>query len=139
MNQYATTDDFRRLFEGDLADNELNLKLQLSSEKIDTMTFNRIVKIGFNNLTKFQQEKVILAVCFQANYIIENENYNISGMSGFSVLDISINYDKNNQTEASRNDMSDKAFDFITPFTDIRPALFPVVVLACKPSVSVNI
>lgn len=68
---------------------ELKEKLLLASSKIDDVTYNRIVKTGFNNLTKFQQDKVKDAVCFQANYIVENGLDNDDIIS-YSVLDINV-------------------------------------------------
>ena len=52
--------------------NEIEKYLRLAQEKIDSITFNRIVTIGFNNLTKFQQEKIKDAICYQAEYIYLN-------------------------------------------------------------------
>jgi len=88
--------------------------LKLSQEKIDSITFNRVVKIGFDNLTEFQQEKVKNAICYQAEYIKENGYNDCNGnISSYSVLDISVNVDKSSNTIASRKHMSEEAYDAI--------------------------
>ena len=113
MNQYATIDDFKELFKSELSDEELDLKLQLASERIDTITFNRIVGLGFDNLTSFQQENIKLATCFQANHMINNFNNDLSSLSGFSVLDISVNLNEDSKGKANKLNMSEEAYDFI--------------------------
>ena len=69
MSQYATNEYYSDTFKGNklpIGVEERNKYLQEASEKIDSITFNRIVAKGFDNLTKFQQEKVQKAVCYQA-------------------------------------------------------------------------
>ena len=50
----------------------IDKNLKLAQEKIDSITYNRIVAIGFDNLTEFQQEKIKDAICYQAEYILNN-------------------------------------------------------------------
>lgn len=89
--------------------------LKLSQEKIDSITLNRIVIIGFDNLTEFQKEKVSDAMCYQAEYIFENgyNNENNSDISSYSVLDINISVNENKKTKAKRENMSEIAYDLI--------------------------
>lgn len=96
---------------------EIEKYLRLAQEKIDSITFNRIVAIGFNNLTKFQQEKIRDAICYQAEYIYENgyNNEDNRDASSYSVLDISISVDNSysNKTIAQRKNMSEMAYDYV--------------------------
>ena len=94
--------------------NEVGRYLELAQEKIDSVTYNRIVDIGFDKLTEFQQEKVKKAICYQAEYIFEN-GYNDggAGVASYSVLDISISVDANKQSRASKLSMSEIAYDYI--------------------------
>lgn len=97
--------------------NEIEKYLRLAQEKIDSITCNRIVAIGFNNLTKFQQEKIKDAICYQAEYIYVN-GYNDEDnrdVSSYSVLDISVSVDNsnNNKTIAQRENMSEMAYDYV--------------------------
>ena len=45
--------------------------LELASRKIDELTFNRIVAIGYDNLTEFQKNMIEKATLAQANYYKE--------------------------------------------------------------------
>ena len=96
---------------------EIEKYLKLAQEKIDSITFNRIVAIGFNNLTKFQQEKIRDAICYQAEYIYINgyNNEDNRDVSSYSVLDISVSVDNsnNNKTIAQRKNMSEMAYDYV--------------------------
>lgn len=96
---------------------EIEKYLKLAQEKIDSITFNRIVAIGFNNLTKFQQEKIRDAICYQAEYIYENgyNNEDNRDASSYSVLDISVSVDNSNsnKTIAQRKNMSEMAYDYV--------------------------
>lgn len=97
--------------------NEIEKYLRLAQEKIDSITFNRIVAIGFNNLTKFQQEKIKDAICYQAEYIYINgyNNEDNRDVSSYSVLDISVSVDNSNndKTIARRKNMSEMAYDYV--------------------------
>lgn len=97
--------------------NEIEKYLRLAQEKIDSITFNRIVAIGFNNLTKFQQEKIKDAICYQAEYIYINgyNNEDNRDVSSYSVLDISVSVDNSNndKTIAQRKNMSEMAYDYV--------------------------
>ena len=97
--------------------NEIEKYLRLAQEKIDSITVNRIVAIGFNNLTKFQQEKIRDAICYQAEYIYENgyNNEDNRDASSYSVLDISVSVDNSNsnKTIAQRKNMSEMAYDYV--------------------------
>lgn len=96
---------------------EIEKYLRLAQEKIDSITLNRIVAIGFNNLTKFQQEKIRDAICYQAEYIYENgyNNEDNRDASSYSVLDISVSVDNSNsnKTIAQRKNMSEMAYDYV--------------------------
>lgn len=117
MNQYATSEYYKNEFKGTLmTENDIDKYLQEATEKINSITFNRIVKIGFDNLTPFQKEKIQRAVCYQAEYILENgyNNENKQNIASFSVLDISINVkDSNTKTIAEKECMSEIAYDLI--------------------------
>lgn len=109
MTLYANEEYYTDTFEGTLIQEDDIVKyLKLAQEKIDDITFNRIVGIGFNNLTDFQKECVQKAVCYQAEYYYEN-GVNSLNVSSYSVLDISVNVDKSHETEAQKQDMNEFA------------------------------
>lgn len=118
MTLYADKEYYSSIFNGKkITGEEIEKYLELSQEKIDTITFNRIVKIGFNNLTDFQKEKIQKAICYQAEYIYENgyNDENQSDISSYSVLDISVSIkdNSNSKTQAQEECMSEIAYDLI--------------------------
>lgn len=102
-------------FESELIE-EPEKYLTLAQEKIDSITFNRIVKIGFDNLTEFQKDKVRKAICYEAEHIFENgyNNDNSSDISSYKVLDINVNIKENtDKTQAEKENMCEIAYDLI--------------------------
>ena len=117
MSQYATSEYYITTFKGGvIPKDDVDRCLQEASEKIDSITFNRIVARGFDNLTPFQQEKVQKAVCYQAEYIYIN-GYNdeeTEDVASYSVLDISVNVKTDSEkTQAKKECMSEMAYELI--------------------------
>lgn len=116
MKSYADIDYYQNSFIGEKIisdEEEISRSLILASRKIDDITYYRIVKVGFDKLTKFQQEKVREAICFQANYIYEN-SVETSDIVSYSVIDINVSVGKAD-TIASRLDMSEMAYSSLKP------------------------
>jgi hypothetical protein len=112
MTLYINKDYYLNKFKGKLiTEEDVEEYLELAQEKIDSITFNRIVRIGFNNLTEFQKEKIEKAICYQAEYIFEYGT-EISNIASYSVLDINVSV-SNKNTPASLNHMSEIAYDLI--------------------------
>ena len=110
MNQYVNEEYYLNSFGGEtLPDDNIEKYLRLAQEKIDEVTFNRIVKIGFDNLTEFQKDCISKAICYQAEYYSVN-GVNSSKVSSYSVLDISINMNDKQKTEAEELDMDELAY-----------------------------
>ena len=87
---YATTSDYEALgldtFDG------LEDALLVASHHIDTLTFNRIVAIGFDRLTEFQQDIIKEVVCRQALFEHENADEIESIITGYSINGVTIRY-----------------------------------------------
>lgn len=118
MALYVDKEYYLNDFKGNiLSDDEVEKYLKLAQEKIDSITFNRIVKIGFDKLTEFQQEKIKESICYQAEYIFENgyNNENNRDIASYSVLDISVSKDNSssNKTIAEKENMSEIAYDYV--------------------------
>lgn len=115
MTLYVDEEYYSDTFEGTKITDGVERYLELAQEKIDSITYNRIVGIGFNNLTDFQKEKISKAICYQAEYIFENgfNNENNGNIVSYSVLDISVNVDANKKTQAQKLNMSEIAYDLI--------------------------
>lgn len=86
---YATKDYYLSEYGGTIPAESVLKYLDFATEKIDTATFNRIVAIGFENLTPFQKEKVQKACCMTADFLFENGLEPMAAQS-YSVLDISV-------------------------------------------------
>ena len=72
--------------------NELEKTLRTASRNIDTVTFNRIVAKGFENLTEFQQE-IIRESCLRlAEFVYENKADLESITGGYSINGVSVSY-----------------------------------------------
>lgn len=110
MNQYVTEAYYSNNFKGETIPDEVEKYLMLAQEKIDEVTHNRIVYIGFDNLTDFQKECISKAICYQAEYYYANGMGSLSSVSSYSVLDISINVDTTSKTEAQKKEMDEMAY-----------------------------
>lgn len=111
MNQYVNKGYYIDTFKGTtIPADDIEKYLELAQEKIDSITFNRIVAIGFDNLTEFQQDCVRKAICYQAEHYSENGINSSSSVSSYSVLDISVNVDNSKQTEAQKQGMHEFAY-----------------------------
>lgn len=71
---------------------DLNNKLEKASDQIDSLTFNRIVGIGFDNLTPFQQDKIKKAICIHADFIEQYGDYVNMPLTGFTAGSISLSF-----------------------------------------------
>lgn len=117
---YVDEDYYLDTFEGTLIPEEdINKYLTLAQEKIDSITFNRIVYIGFDRLSSFQQDKIQKSICYEAEHIFEDgfNNENDSEVSSYSVLDISVNVkskDTTEKTQAEKENMCEIAYDLVS-------------------------
>lgn len=78
---------------GKIPESEVEKRLYAASRHIDSLTFNRIVGIGFYNLTEFQQEIVQRVVCSQAEFEAENETLINSVLTSYSINGVSMGID----------------------------------------------
>ena len=87
---YATEEDFEELFPG--SDTPAESDLVKASRHIDSLTYNRIVEKGFDNLTGFQQEIIKEVCCRQAAFEMENAEMLDSPLSAYSVNGVSMTF-----------------------------------------------
>lgn len=90
---YVESDFYTETYQGTLLEDE-NIEKQLSksSDQIDSLTFNRIVGIGFENLTPFQQEKIKKAICELAEFNYQYYDYLYAPINAFSAGSISVSF-----------------------------------------------
>ena len=78
-----------------LPEDHIKQKLERASDQIDTLTYNRIVGKGFENLANFQQDKIKKAVCIHAEFIEQYGEYINMPLSGFSAGSTSVSFNAN--------------------------------------------
>lgn len=73
---------------------EDNVKKALiqASRHVDSLTYNRIVGQGFQNLTEFQQDVIKEVVCKQAEFEYNNADMIESVLSGYSINGVSVQF-----------------------------------------------
>lgn len=86
MNAYATASDLLRL-DASLGNDEQHITgwLNRASRAVDALTFNRIVAVGFENLTAFQREIVTEVTARLAVWQAENADALTSPVTGYSI------------------------------------------------------
>ena len=89
---YVTAADYDRYGSGNIQPEELDKILHNASRQIDSLTFNRIVGKGFDNLTDFQQEIITESCCKLADFLHDNADLLDSALSSYSVNGVSMSF-----------------------------------------------
>lgn len=89
---YADLEYYRNTYNGTLEDADAEKALRNASRHIDTLTYNRIEGIGFENLTVFQQGIIKECACLMADWEIENADYINSILSSYSLNGASMSF-----------------------------------------------
>lgn len=90
---YATELYYESGYGGSLIpEDSLRRFLIQASRHIDTLTYNRIVGRGFNNLTEFQKNVIQEVVCRQAEFEYENADEISSVLSSYSINGVSAQF-----------------------------------------------
>lgn len=97
MNKYVNKDYYQNTYNGSSlsSDDELNKYLQEATDDINTLTFNRIVRKGFNNLTNFQKDIIQRVCCQFADFKFENADVIESVLSSYSINGVSQSFGNN--------------------------------------------
>lgn len=94
---YVDYEYYRDIFKGSLDENIATRLLEEASDQVDRLTYGRIRKKGFENLTEYQQVLVKKAICYQSEFLANYGDYLSSPLSGFSIGDVSLSFGKENQ------------------------------------------
>lgn len=94
---YVDYEYYKNEFKGNLDEDVVSKLIEESSDEIDKLTYGRIRRRGFNNLTEFQQGLIKKAVCYQAEFLNTYGSYLSSPLGGFSIGDVSLSFGKDNQ------------------------------------------
>lgn len=89
---YAGIEYYKNTYKGNLEDTEIEKALEKASRHIDTLTYNRIVAIGFDNLTEYQQGIIKECECLMADWETENADYINSMLSSYSLNGASMSF-----------------------------------------------
>lgn len=90
---YVTTEEFtQRCGTGAVPSDQLERLLDHVSREVDSLTYNRIMGIGFQNLTAFQQETIREVICRQVVFEQENADMIDSVLSGYSLNGASVQF-----------------------------------------------
>lgn len=93
MNIYADKNYYLNVYNGnEISEGEIEKRLKKASSHIDILTYNRIVKRGFENLTKFQKDIIQNAVCELADFEYENEDLIKTALSNYSINEVSMSF-----------------------------------------------
>ncbi|MFQ9882771.1 MAG: hypothetical protein ACLRXV_06780 [Clostridium sp.] len=88
---YVTVEEYKKNY-NDIPDDSIEKSLKKASRHIDTLTFNRIQGIGFDNLTEFQKEIIKEVTCELANFEYENEDVITSVLNSYSINGVSMSF-----------------------------------------------
>lgn len=77
-----------------ITEQQFNTLEERAETDIDTLTFNRITAVGFDNLTDFQRERVQRSLIWQVNFINDNIELLDSPLSAYSISGVSMSFDK---------------------------------------------
>lgn len=90
---YATVDDYALYADSStIPADDLEKMLHKASRQIDSLTYNRIVAVGFDNLTDFQQGIVREVCCKLADFDYDNSDLLASALSSYSVNGVSMSF-----------------------------------------------
>ena len=100
---YADLEYYKNTYKGNLEDDEIEKALQQASRHIDTLTYNRIVAIGYDNLTDFQKGVVQECACLMADWEAENADYINSMLTSYSLNGASMSFSGNSASAFVQN------------------------------------
>ena len=89
---YAGIEYYKNIYKGNLDNADAEKALEKASRHIDTLTYNRIVGIGFDNLTEYQQGIIKECECLMADWETENTDYINSMLSSYSLNGASMSF-----------------------------------------------
>lgn len=89
---YAGIEYYKNTYKGNLDDADVEKALEKASRHIDTLTYNRIVEKGFDNLTEYQQGIIKECECLMADWETENTDYINSMLSSYSLNGASMSF-----------------------------------------------
>ena len=95
MNMYVDKKYYQNTYKGDvIPEDKFEEKIKEASMHIDTLTYNRIVRKKFDNLTEFQQSIIREVVCKLADFEYENADILKTPLSSYAINGVSMSFGK---------------------------------------------
>ena len=88
----VTPEEYSALGYRTIPSTALQTALRDASRQIDSLTFNRIVAIGFDKLTAFQQEIIKEVICKHADFLYENADAIASVFDSYAINGVSMKF-----------------------------------------------
>lgn len=119
---YATPEDYKQYGDGNIPTDKLSQALEQASDEIDILTYSRIIGLGFDNLTPFQQLRVKKSVCQHADFRHRYGDFLDVPFSGFGAGSISMSFNKEQEGGAGGIQTSSAVLNLLkaTGLTDRR-------------------
>ena len=113
MSRYADKEYYLMTYKGTaIPGNKIEERLIEASMHIDTLTYNRIVKRKFENLTNFQKDIVQRVVCKLADFEYENEELIQTILSSYSINGVSMEFGGANWNVEIQNGIAIQKSDY---------------------------
>lgn len=81
-------------YTGEIPEEQAESFLRKACRAVDSLTFNRIVERGFENLSEFQQKLIEEAVSLHADFCFNNAELLESPLSAYSISGVSMSFDR---------------------------------------------
>nr|DAS23463.1 MAG TPA: Head Tail Connector Protein [Caudoviricetes sp.] len=93
---YVDEQFYRDVYKGvSIPSDDIGHMLTQASRHIDSLTFNRIVAKGFDNLTAFQQDIIKEVICRQADFEFDNADIIDTVLQGYGINGVSMQFNGN--------------------------------------------
>ena len=89
---YADLEYYKYTYNGNLPEEEAVKALKQASRHIDILTYSRIVGVGLDNLTQFQQDTVKEVCCMMADFESANASMINSLINSYSINGASVSF-----------------------------------------------
>lgn len=89
---YVTAQEYTEMGYDAVPAENLDNMLRDASRQVDSLTFNRIVAQGFDNLTEFQQGIIKEVVCRHAGFLFENADALSSVLDSYSINSVQMHF-----------------------------------------------
>ena len=89
---YITPAEYAEMGYNDIPADELGKYLIKASRQIDSLTFNRIVDLGFEKLSDFQKDIIQTVICELSGFLYENRDELSSTLSKYAINGVSMEW-----------------------------------------------